>query len=97
VSLGGLGGLDTLVFAGGIGENEPTIYVRICDNLIIASIKIFSFYIILAGVVVARIFAIYRHYFTKKKTKSFERKPTGLNYGTGITWSRPSYQSRKIA
>jgi acetate kinase len=29
----GLGGLDTLVFAGGIGENAPTVDVRICDGL----------------------------------------------------------------
>jgi len=28
-----LGGLDTLVFAGGIGENAPTIRARICDRL----------------------------------------------------------------
>ncbi|MDA4117630.1 MAG: acetate/propionate family kinase [Thaumarchaeota archaeon] len=28
-----LGGLDTLVFAGGIGENSPEIRVRICDGL----------------------------------------------------------------
>jgi len=28
-----LGGLDTLVFAGGIGENCPTIRARICDGL----------------------------------------------------------------
>jgi acetate kinase len=28
-----LGGLDTLVFAGGIGENAPTIRTRICDGL----------------------------------------------------------------
>ena len=28
-----LGGLDTLVFAGGIGENAPLIRQRICDNL----------------------------------------------------------------
>ncbi len=28
-----LGGLDTLVFAGGIGENAPTVRVRICDGL----------------------------------------------------------------
>jgi len=30
---GGLGGLDTLVFAGGIGENAPTVRARICDGL----------------------------------------------------------------
>ena len=28
-----LGGLDTLVFAGGIGENAPVIRARICDGL----------------------------------------------------------------
>jgi acetate kinase len=28
-----LGGLDTLVFAGGIGENAPTVRTRICDGL----------------------------------------------------------------
>ncbi len=28
-----LGGLDTLIFAGGIGENAPTIRTRICDGL----------------------------------------------------------------
>lgn len=28
-----LGGLDTLVFAGGIGENNPTIRARICEGL----------------------------------------------------------------
>ena len=28
-----LGGLDTLVFAGGIGENAPPIRARICDGL----------------------------------------------------------------
>jgi acetate kinase len=28
-----LGGLDTLVFAGGIGENNPSIRTRICDGL----------------------------------------------------------------
>jgi acetate kinase len=28
-----LGGLDTLVFAGGIGENAPQVRVRICDGL----------------------------------------------------------------
>lgn len=28
-----LGGLDTLVFAGGIGENAPVIRARICDDL----------------------------------------------------------------
>jgi acetate kinase len=29
----GLSGLDTLVFAGGIGENAPTVRARICDGL----------------------------------------------------------------
>ena len=28
-----LGGLDTLVFAGGIGENAPIVRARICDGL----------------------------------------------------------------
>ena len=28
-----LGGLDTLVFAGGIGENAPVIRARVCDGL----------------------------------------------------------------
>ena len=28
-----LGGIDTLVFAGGIGENAPVIRERICDGL----------------------------------------------------------------
>jgi acetate kinase len=28
-----LGGLDTLVFAGGIGENAPQVRARICDGL----------------------------------------------------------------
>ncbi len=28
-----LGGLDTLVFAGGIGENAPAVRARICDGL----------------------------------------------------------------
>jgi len=28
-----LGGLDTLVFAGGIGEHAPTVRARICDGL----------------------------------------------------------------
>jgi acetate kinase len=28
-----LGGLDTLVFAGGIGEKAPTVRARICDGL----------------------------------------------------------------
>ena len=28
-----LGGLDTLVFSGGIGENAPAVRARICDGL----------------------------------------------------------------
>jgi len=28
-----LGGLDTLVFSGGIGENSPIVRTRICDGL----------------------------------------------------------------
>jgi acetate kinase len=28
-----LGGVDTLVFAGGIGENAPTVRARVCDGL----------------------------------------------------------------
>jgi acetate kinase len=28
-----LGGLDALVFAGGIGENAPTVRARVCDGL----------------------------------------------------------------
>ncbi len=28
-----LGGVDTLVFAGGVGENAPTVRARICDGL----------------------------------------------------------------
>ena len=28
-----LGGLDTLVFAGGIGENAPIVRARICEGL----------------------------------------------------------------
>ncbi len=30
---GALGGLDTVVFAGGIGENAPTVRARICEGL----------------------------------------------------------------
>jgi len=30
---GALGGLDTLVFAGGIGENAPLVRARICEGL----------------------------------------------------------------
>jgi acetate kinase len=35
-----LGGLDTLVFAGGIGENAPTVRARICDGLGFLGIEI---------------------------------------------------------
>jgi acetate kinase len=35
-----LGGLDTLVFAGGIGENAPAIRTRICDGLGFLGIEI---------------------------------------------------------
>jgi acetate kinase len=28
-----LGGIDTLIFAGGIGENAPIVRARICDGL----------------------------------------------------------------
>ena len=35
-----LGGLDTLVFAGGIGENAPTVRARICDGLEFIGIEI---------------------------------------------------------
>ena len=28
-----LGGIETLVFAGGIGENAPAVRARICDGL----------------------------------------------------------------
>jgi acetate kinase len=35
-----LGGLDTLVFAGGIGENSPIIRERICDGLDYLGVKI---------------------------------------------------------
>jgi acetate kinase len=35
-----LGGLDTLVFAGGIGENAPVIRARICDGLGFLGIEI---------------------------------------------------------
>ena len=37
---GALGGLDTLVFAGGIGENAPTIRARTCDGLGFLGIEI---------------------------------------------------------
>jgi acetate kinase len=35
-----LGGLDTLVFAGGIGENAPVVRARICDGLEFLGIKV---------------------------------------------------------
>jgi acetate kinase len=35
-----LGGLDTLVFAGGIGENAPPVRARICDELNFLGIKL---------------------------------------------------------
>jgi len=35
-----LGGLDTLVFAGGIGEHAPTIRARICDGLACLGIEL---------------------------------------------------------
>ena len=35
-----LGGLDTLVFAGGIGENAPSVRERICDGLEFLGIKL---------------------------------------------------------
>jgi acetate kinase len=35
-----LGGLDTLVFAGGIGENAPPVRSRICDGLAFLGIKL---------------------------------------------------------
>jgi acetate kinase len=35
-----LGGLDTLVFAGGIGENSPEIRARICDGLEYLGVRI---------------------------------------------------------
>jgi acetate kinase len=35
-----LGGLDTLVFAGGIGENAPTVRTRICEGLGILGIEL---------------------------------------------------------
>jgi acetate kinase len=35
-----LGGLDTLVFAGGIGENAPPVRTRICDGLGFLGIKL---------------------------------------------------------
>ena len=35
-----LGGLDTLVFAGGIGENAPSVRDRICDGLEFLGIEV---------------------------------------------------------
>ncbi len=35
-----LGGLDTLVFAGGIGENAPLVRTRICENLSFLGIEL---------------------------------------------------------
>lgn len=35
-----LGGLDTLVFAGGIGENAPPVRARICDGLGFSGIEL---------------------------------------------------------
>ena len=35
-----LGGLDTLVFAGGIGENAPPVRARICDGLDLLGIEL---------------------------------------------------------
>jgi acetate kinase len=35
-----LGGLDTLVFAGGIGENAPVVRARICDGLAFLGIEL---------------------------------------------------------
>jgi acetate kinase len=35
-----LGGLDTLVFAGGIGENAPTVRARVCNKLEFLGIKL---------------------------------------------------------
>ena len=35
-----LGGLDTLVFAGGIGENSPLVRARICEGLSVLGIEL---------------------------------------------------------
>jgi acetate kinase len=35
-----LGGLDTLVFAGGIGENAPQVRSRICEKLEVLGIEV---------------------------------------------------------
>jgi acetate kinase len=37
-----LGGLETLVFAGGIGENAPQVRARICDGLGFLGVKLDS-------------------------------------------------------
>ena len=37
-----LGGLDTLVFAGGIGENAPVVRARICDGLSFLGVELHS-------------------------------------------------------
>ena len=37
---GALGGLDTLVFAGGIGENAPLVRARICEGLNFLGVKL---------------------------------------------------------
>jgi acetate kinase len=37
---GALGGLDTLVFAGGIGENSPEVRARICGDLEFLGLKL---------------------------------------------------------
>jgi acetate kinase len=37
-----LGGLDTLVFSGGIGENSPTIRSRICEGLEFIGVKLYE-------------------------------------------------------
>ena len=40
VCRGALGGLDTLVFAGGIGENSAPVRARICDGLAILGMEL---------------------------------------------------------
>ena len=35
-----LGGIDTLVFAGGIGENSPTVRARVCDGMSFLGVEI---------------------------------------------------------
>ena len=35
-----LGGLDTLIFTGGIGENSPQIRQRICENMELFGIRL---------------------------------------------------------